>query len=293
MITTKNIVIVGAGPAGIAASIQLKRMGHEPLLVEQNRVGGLLWNANLVENYPGFPRGISGPRLIHLFEKQLHFFEIKPEIAHIHNIINEEGKFLLQTDQKNIYSYFVVIATGTRPKDIPLNLSTRVRLRMHQDLRCLLDVQEKHILVIGGGEAALDQAINLSQNNQVTIINRQSHWKAFPRLVDRVESISQITCIRSTSVYNIEMQSEERDGSRSKMVAHVKENGARESEIEVDEILFAIGREPELELCNGLEVNQNLFFCGDVQNGNFRQVSIAVGDGIKAAMKIHKMIMES
>jgi thioredoxin reductase len=156
-----------------------------------------------------------------------------------------------------------------------------------------LDVDEKHILVIGGGEAALDQAINLSQHNQVTIINRQASWKAFPRLMDRVESIPQITCMSSTSVYNIEMQSEERDGSRSKIVAHVKEKGARESEIEADEILFAIGREPELEICKGLEQNQNLFFCGDVKNGSFRQVSIAVGDGIKAAMKIHKMIMES
>jgi thioredoxin reductase (NADPH) len=293
MKTRKNIVIVGAGPAGIAASIQLKRMGHEPLLLERDRVGGLLWNANRVENYPGFPRGISGPRLIHLFEQQLHFFEIKPEIAHIHNILNEEGKFLLQTDQKNIYSYFVVIATGTRPKDIPLDLPTHVRLRLHQDLRNLLDLRGKHILVIGAGEAAIDQAINLSQHNRVTIINRKAQWKAFPRLVEWVESIPQITCIHNTSVYNIAMQTEGIYESRSIMIADAIENETHQLKIEADEVLFAIGRDPETELYKGLIINQHLFFCGDVQNANFRQVSIAVGDGIKAAMKIHQMLVES
>jgi thioredoxin reductase (NADPH) len=293
MRSTKDIVIVGAGPAGIAASIQLKRMGHQPLLFERDRVGGLLWNANRVENYPGFPRGINGPRLIHLFEKQLEFLGIKPEIAHIQNIINDEDRFLLQSTQGNIFGFFVIIATGTRPREIPLDLQTPVRSRLHQDLRNLLVKRGKHILIIGGGEAALDQAINLSQYNRVTIINRQAQWKAFPRLVEWVESIPQITCIHNTSVYNIALQTEGRDESRAIMIANAIENETHQFKIEADEVLFAIGREPEMELCKGLIQNQHLFFCGDVQNANFRQVSIAVGDGIKAAMKIHQMLVES
>src|SRR4030042_7192079 len=68
----EDIIIIGAGPAGLAAAIQLKRYGIRPLLFERAVVGGLLRNANLVENYPGFPRGITGPGLVKLFARQAH-----------------------------------------------------------------------------------------------------------------------------------------------------------------------------------------------------------------------------
>ena len=66
-----DVVVVGAGPAGISASIQLKRSGIEPLLLEKDETGGLLLNANLVENYPGFPDGVSGEILAEIFSKHL------------------------------------------------------------------------------------------------------------------------------------------------------------------------------------------------------------------------------
>ncbi len=67
----EEVIIIGAGPAGMTAAIQLKRYGIPFVLLEKERVGGLLWNANLVENYPGFPAGVSGPRLVGLIEKQM------------------------------------------------------------------------------------------------------------------------------------------------------------------------------------------------------------------------------
>ena len=68
---TDETMIIGAGPAGITAAIQLKRYSIPFILLEKERVGGLLWNANLVENYPGFPAGVRGPKLIGLIEKQM------------------------------------------------------------------------------------------------------------------------------------------------------------------------------------------------------------------------------
>lgn len=292
MKTYWDIVIVGAGPAGIATAIQLKRMGHEALLVERERIGGLLWNANLIENYPGFPQGISGAHLIQLFEKQLNKLDIKPEIAHIHNVINKEDQFILQCNDFQIQSNFVVISTGTHPRDIPLSLSSAIRSSLHQDLKKLANSREKNILIIGGGEAALDQAISLSKNNRVTILNRNAYWNAFPHLENWVESIPQITCFHNTSVYNIAMQPETDDVTRVRFTAFALENGKRKFEVVADEILYAIGREPEVDLCKDLIQNNRVFFCGDVHNGKSRQVAIAIGEGIKTAMEIHQMMLE-
>ena len=67
----QEVAIIGAGPSGIATAIQLKRYGIEPVILEKEEIGGVLKNANLVENYPGFPDGISGPELVKLFKKQV------------------------------------------------------------------------------------------------------------------------------------------------------------------------------------------------------------------------------
>ena len=74
---TENIVIIGAGPAGLAAGLQLKRYGEEFILIERDNIGGLLRNANLVENYPGFPGGISGRELVRRFKKQVSEISVK------------------------------------------------------------------------------------------------------------------------------------------------------------------------------------------------------------------------
>src|SRR4030067_823709 len=79
----EQVIIIGAGPAGLATAIQLKRYGVTPLLFERAQAGGLLWNANLVENYPGFPSGISGPDLVGLFVRQAQHLSI--------DVTREEG----------------------------------------------------------------------------------------------------------------------------------------------------------------------------------------------------------
>jgi len=99
-VNIKDVVIIGAGPAGISAAIQLKRYGIEPTLLEKEEIGGLLKNANLVENYPGFPNGVPGPELVKLFKKQLENAQIK---VHFEKVLKLKllSLFLKKESMKN------------------------------------------------------------------------------------------------------------------------------------------------------------------------------------------------
>ena len=118
------VAIIGAGPAGLATALQLKRYGVDALLLEGGRVGGLLHNANCVENYPGFPGGISGPQLVRLFIAQAEQTGVSVTHAQVLSLDysgfsapsdSQEGEFSIQTAERLYRARRVVIASGTRP----------------------------------------------------------------------------------------------------------------------------------------------------------------------------------
>ena len=111
-----DVGIVGCGPAGIGAAIQLTRSGVDCLVFEKARVGGLLLNANLVENYPGFPQGIPGGELAHLMEKHLAVHSVSVIPLEVSSLNTGEGGFTLDTAQGAFRSRIAIVATGTRPK---------------------------------------------------------------------------------------------------------------------------------------------------------------------------------
>jgi len=281
---------VGAGPAGIATAIQLKRYGYDPGLFEMDRIGGLLWNANFIENYPGFPKGISGPQLIHLMEKQMWNLEIKVIDSYVEELDFDRGIHELSVGRKSYESEFVVIASGTKPLSIPMNVPEELKLRIHQNIVNLLGVCEKHIIIIGSGDAAFDQAINLSRNNTITILNRNGQTNALPLLVERALANKKISYLLNINVYNIEIKPTSEKDAESPLIIHCKSGNKGKITMECDEVVFAIGREPRLDFCKNIMTNEFCYMAGDVKNGIYRQVSIATGDGIMTAMKIHEII---
>ena len=96
----KKVAVIGAGPAGISCGIQLKRMGLEPFIFEKDEVGGLLWNANLVENYLGFPGGITGPDLVNVFKKQFQEHGLSIERETILEVSHNGDKFILRLEKE-------------------------------------------------------------------------------------------------------------------------------------------------------------------------------------------------
>ena len=118
-----QVAIIGAGTAGMTAAIQLKRYDIPFVLLERERVGGLLWNANLVENYPGFPAGVSGSKLIGLMEKQMERIGVEVTFESVTELSYEDDRFLVATSQASYCPRYVVVASGTKPKPFPIPIT--------------------------------------------------------------------------------------------------------------------------------------------------------------------------
>lgn len=282
-----EIAIIGAGPAGIGAAIQLARYDLKPNIFEKNIIGGLLWNANLVENYPGFPKGISGPNLARLFNKQLSQLSIPVIQDEILSMQQMDDRIVLNGVNMEYLADYVIVATGTKPVKVPDYISVDLTKRIKRDAVDLFSIEGKHIVIIGGGDAAFDQALSLSKRNKISILNRSIEKKCNSILEARALRNQNIRYFDGMMVKSIE----EKNNNVSTLNIIFSRNGHAEESINCDEVLLAIGREPNLDiqLQNIIDYDR-LFFIGDIVNGLFKQVSIAVGDGVKTAMNIYQLL---
>jgi thioredoxin reductase (NADPH) len=287
-----SVLIIGAGPAGMAVALQLKRYGIDSVLFEKNKIGGLLHNANLVENYPGFPGGIPGPELVALFEQQTSATGVNVTREEVKTLEFAGGNFHLQTQSEAYESRIAVLASGTRPRRLTgFDLSEQVLPRVYYEVAPLLHLQGKQIVIVGGGDAAFDYALNLGKHNEVTILNRSQSAKCLPLLWERVMTKRTIHYRADAQV----LQVSEGSGGGLSIDYTLDE---RTHNLPADYLVGAVGREAcldfltqELERQAGeLQSLGVLYFVGDVKNQHYRQTAIAVGDGILAAMKIYEVV---
>ena len=277
-----DVIIIGAGPAGIACAIQLKRYNIDSIVLEKDKIGGLLKNANLVENYIGFPNGLSGEKLVELIKRQSQSSKLKIKYEFVESVDSDKDTISVKTNNNLYQSKYLVIASGTKPiiPTVPI-IHDNLKNKVFYDIYKLGQIKNKNIAIIGAGDCAFDYALNLCSNNKVTILNRSNRIKALPILQDRVFKIESINYFDNIIVKQIESKNDKINlSSIPNIVTTV-----------FDYILIAVGRESNLDFINkDIMINQNIFRIGDVKNEHFRQTSIAVGDGTFTAMKISKLL---
>ncbi len=290
----KEAIIIGGGPAGISCAIQLTRYDIEPLILEKEKLGGLLVNANKVENYPGFPEGIRGEELTELLKEQLERHEINVLFEEVVKLVSNKDIFEVKTNKSLYFSKFVVVASGTKPKEFKeISIPDQLTSKIFYEVYPLINLKNKKIAVVGAGDAAFDYALNLIRDNEVVVLNRSESLNCLPVLLRRVQESTEIDYIKKIKIQGIFPST----GDRVKLECLTPEGSTN---IDADFLLFAIGRVPCLDFLSPelrREVNEKkessrIYLAGDVKNGIFRQTAIAVGDGIMSAMKIYNKIKE-
>ena len=258
--TIYDCIVVGAGPAGLAASLQLKRTGLKILVFEKNHVGGLLTSAHQVENYLGFPK-ISGKELVRHFQKQMQTWKIPIKKDEVTEVKKKGDRWLIRAG-KTYFSKSVILATGTTAKKLPATFPLKTTQKIHYDLQNLLHEKTPQIIgIIGGGDLAFDYALHLHEKGHKPIIFVRDKVTCLPLLLKRAGQKK--IPIRKLALFQENKQ--------------------------VNSVLVAIGREPCPPKLSSVRA-RGLFWAGDVCNGPLRQTAIATGDGIQVAMKVTQFL---
>jgi thioredoxin reductase (NADPH) len=289
-----HTIIIGAGPAGMAAALQLQRYNIDFQIFDVPTTNSLLKNAECVANYLGIKKTLSGLKLLQLFQQHIaqNNIAIVPQKVMQLSFDSATKYFIVQTPQNIYQSSHIITASGTVAKKLPLfdKQSSTVQLKLFYEVAPLLNKRNKNILIIGAGDAAFDYALNLSKHNKITLINRSNTSKALPILIKNVLANININYVENCAILKIA-------NNKSKSLRCFIKTGIEKTFCkDFDYLLAAIGRVPQKTFyAEALLKNEtkllktgNLLLAGDVKNAIYRQTALAVADGIYAAMKLHK-----
>lgn len=303
----RKIIIIGSGPAGYTAGLYAGRANLAPLLFSGQEPGGQLAVTTDVENYPGFPEGIQGPELMQKFRAQAERFGTIVMDAKVDKVDFKTRPFRVWSEAKDFLSEAVIVATGASAKW--LGLESEQRLRGHGVSACATCdgpfFKNKDIVVVGGGDAAMEEANFLTKfANKIIIVHRGEKLRASKIMQERARANSKISFIFNSEVVEVL-------GEKAVEGVKIKNNQTSQLLIVKCQGLFiAIGHKPNTDIFAGqLEIDDvkgylvvrdqtrtsvpGVFAAGDVHDWHYRQAVTAAAAGCKAAMDAEKWLEEN
>jgi len=299
-----DLIIIGGGPAGLAAGIYAVRFGLETLILEKSEISGQISMSEIVENYPGFP-SISGLELMEKYRTHAQEAGVKTKITEVLSVRTEGAKKIVSTDSGDLEAKALIIATGANPKH--LNVPGEKELISKGVSYCAICdgpfFKNKTVVVVGGGNSAVTDALLLSKVAQkVYLVHRRDRLKAAKVLQDRALTTPNIEFIFNTLVQEIVGS---REGVKKVEKVILQDLNSKESrELSTNGVFIYVGIQPNTEFVNVEKNNEGfiitdrwmetsekgIYAAGDCRDTPIWQLVAAVRDGAIAATAANEYI---
>jgi len=302
----RNVIIIGSGPAGLTAAIYTARANLNPIVFEGNQPGGQLTITTEVENYPGFPKGITGPEMMDLFREQAQRFGAETVFKNVTKVDFSSKPYKVWVGEEEYSSDSVIIATGATAR--LLGMESEKELFGYGISACAtcdgFFYKDKKVLVVGGGDSALEEAIFLTKfASEVWLVHRRDEFRGSKIMQERALNHPKIK-VHWNSVIDEFLGSKE-SGLTGVILKDTQTGETREESC--DGTFIAIGHTPntslfediiDLDANNYIETKPGstetsmpgVFACGDVQDSKYRQAITAAGSGCSAAIDAERYL---
>jgi len=300
----RELIIIGGGPAGYTAALYAARANLRPLVIEGFNWGGQLMITSDVENYPGYPQGILGPEMMQEFRRQAERFGTDFVTDDVTRVDFSDRPYCVWVGDDEYRAETVIVATGATARQLGLESERNLQGRgVSYCATCdAAFFPDKHVVVVGGGDSAMEEAIFLARfAAKVTIVHRRDEFRASQIMIDRARANEKIEWITSAVVDEV-LGDNRLTGVRLRDV-----NTDETWELEADGLFAAIGHDPNTALFldwldhdeagylitkPGLtETNiPGVFAVGDVQDHVYRQAVTAAGSGCMGALDAERYL---
>jgi thioredoxin reductase (NADPH) len=302
----EEVVVIGSGPAGLTAALYTARARLEPLVISGSQLGGQISITNEVENYPGFPEGVTGPELVELMQKQAERFGARLMIDEVTEVDFTQGSpFTLKTYGETIQAEGVIVCVGASPKRLGIPGEEEL-IGRGVSFCATCDgffFRDKDVVVVGGGDSALEEGLFLTRfANQVRIIHRRDELRAgealkrrafanekvsfiWDTVVDEIRGNGKVQAVKARNVKTDKSEELETDGVFI-FIGHYPNSAMFKDQLEMDDRGYLITDEKMMTSVPGV------FAAGEIQDPVYRQIGTSVGQGTAAAMMAERWLEE-